>query len=176
MIREINPGCAWANMILNAHFGMGRNSIAQNIEIKWTSGAVTSLSGVLADQFIVVEEGKGLTKGQAVEPYGKLPVTWGEIKYNRLYQNYPNPFNPETWIPYQIENDSDVEIDIYSSDGKLVRILKLGSKQAGSYMDKGKSAYWDGKDDKGQQVASGVYFYVLKAGDFTESRKMVILR
>jgi hypothetical protein len=176
MMREINSGCAWANMVLTANFGLGRNSVAQNIEIRWLSGTITLLSDIPADQFIVVEEGKGITKGQAVNSHDKLPITWGGIKGNRLYQNYPNPSNPETWIPYQLENNADVEIKIYSSEGRLIRTLNLGRKQAGSYINQDNSAHWDGKDESDERVSSGVYFYVIKAGDFTASRKMIILR
>ena len=93
-----------------------------------------------------------------------------------LLQNYPNPFNPETWIPYQLAEGSDVSIIIYNVKGDLVRILRLGCKDAGSYILKGKAAYWDGKDDFGNRVASGVYFCQLKAGDFKETRKLVLMK
>ena len=104
------------------------------------------------------------------------PVMWGNIK-NQLYQNYPNPFNPETWIPYQLSEASDVCIDIYDSNGHLVRKLYLGKQEAGVYNDKTHSAYWDGRNDKGELVTSGVYFYILQ-GDLmqSESRKMILLR
>lgn len=97
-------------------------------------------------------------------------------KVSVLYQNYPNPFNPDTWIPYQLSDDVDVLIKIYTSAGRLVRMLNLGHKPAGFYADKGKAAYWDGKNEAGEHVASGVYFYTIKAGDFTDTRKMVIMR
>jgi len=108
--------------------------------------------------------------GQSVEPNGKLPFSWGGIK-NALGQNYPNPFNPETWIPYQLAEDSEAIISIYNSEGYLIRTLDLGNRKSGSYQ-----AHWDGEDDKGQIVASGVYFYILKAGDFSDIKKMVVLR
>ncbi|MBM3242075.1 T9SS type A sorting domain-containing protein [Candidatus Poribacteria bacterium] len=99
-----------------------------------------------------------------------------EDEFTDLYANYPNPFNPDTWIPYSLSPDSDVTIRIYNSAGRLVRTLNLGRQVAGIYMDKDKAAYWDGKDDLGQQVASGVYYYTLRAGDFSATRKMVILK
>jgi hypothetical protein len=97
-------------------------------------------------------------------------------KVSVLHQNYPNPFNPDTWIPYQLSDDADVLVKIYTSAGRLVRMLNLGHKPAGFYADKGKAAYWDGKNEAGEHVASGVYFYTIKAGDFTDTRKMVIMR
>ena len=91
-----------------------------------------------------------------------------------LMPNYPNPFNPETWIPYQLAEDADVTLTIYNSSGIMVRRLRLGHRLAGYYSDRGKAAYWDGKNELGEPVASGVYFYRLTAGDFTATRKMLI--
>ena len=95
-------------------------------------------------------------------------------KETALFANYPNPFNPETWIPYQLAEPASVQIAIYSADGKLVRGLMLGTQAAGVYQDKSRAAYWDGRNEVGEPVASGVYFYTLSAGDFTATRKMLI--
>jgi WD40 repeat protein len=97
-------------------------------------------------------------------------------KVSALMQNYPNPFNPETWIPYQLKEDSDVEINIYNEAGQLVRAINLGHKPAGMYTNRSTSAYWDGKNEAGEQVSSGVYFYSIKAGNYTATKKMLILR
>ena len=91
-----------------------------------------------------------------------------------LLPNYPNPFNPETWIPYQLAVPADVTITIYAVDGTVVRTLALGHQPIGIYQDKSRAAYWDGKNEVGESVASSVYFYTLKAGDFTATRKMLI--
>ncbi len=91
-----------------------------------------------------------------------------------LLANYPNPFNPETWIPYQLSEAAEVTVTIHSSEGKLVRTLELGQMPAGAYSDKDRAAYWDGQNEQGEPVASGVYFYTLTAGDFSATRKMVI--
>ena len=91
-----------------------------------------------------------------------------------LLVNYPNPFNPETWIPYQLAQVSDVQIHIYAASGILVRTLDLGHQAAGIYMDRSRAAYWNGRNESGELVASGVYFYTLTAGDFTATRKMLI--
>ena len=93
-----------------------------------------------------------------------------------LFANYPNPFNPETWIPYQLAADTHVEIHIYDTRGSLVRSLKLGHQRAGIYTGKGRAAYWDGRNDVGERVANGIYFYQLKADDLSYLRKMVILK
>ena len=93
-----------------------------------------------------------------------------------LLGNYPNPFNPETWIPYQLADAADVTLTIYGADGKLVRSIILGHQSAGVYHRKGRAAYWDGKNDFGERVASGLYFYTLTAGDFTATGRMLILK
>ena len=91
-----------------------------------------------------------------------------------LLPNYPNPFNPETWIPYQLAKPADVTLTIYGVDGKVVRRLVLGHQLAGTYRSKGRAAYWDGNNEFGEPVASGLYFYTFSAGDFTATRKMLI--
>ena len=91
-----------------------------------------------------------------------------------LLPNYPNPFNPETWIPYQLAEPAEVTVSIYAVDGKLVRTLELGHQSVGIYQSRSRAAYWDGKNQLGEPVASGVYFYTLSAGDFNATRKMLI--
>ena len=95
-------------------------------------------------------------------------------KQTALLLNYPNPFNPETWIPYQLSEAADVTLSIYSVEGNLVRTLMLGHQTAGVYKSKSQTAYWDGRNEFGEPVASGLYFYTLTAGDFTATRKMLI--
>ena len=91
-----------------------------------------------------------------------------------LLPNYPNPFNPETWIPYQLTNASDVQITIYDTKGIVVRTLALGHQAAGYYTGKSRAAYWDGRNGLGENVASGVYFYQMQADNISSLRKMVI--
>ena len=95
-------------------------------------------------------------------------------KETALLANYPNPFNPETWIPYQLSNPADVTVRIYSINGSLVRHLPLGYQAAGIYHGRSRAVYWDGKNEVGEPVASGIYFYTLTTGDFTATRKMLI--
>ncbi len=93
-----------------------------------------------------------------------------------LGQNFPNPFNPETWIPYQLAQPSYVTIRIYRSTGALTRTIDMGTQEAGFYVDKTKAAYWDGTDDTGQKMSSGVYFYTIQADGFVATRKMLLLQ
>ena len=93
-----------------------------------------------------------------------------------LLANYPNPFNPETWIPYQLIESSEVTVTIHAVNGELVRTLVLGHKFAGIYQSRTRATYWDGKNEVGESVASGIYFYTLTADEFTATRKMLILK
>ena len=91
-----------------------------------------------------------------------------------LLPNYPNPFNPETWIPYQLSEPAEVTLTIYAVNGTKVRTLALGLMPAGIYQSRSRAVYWDGRNNVGEPVASGVYFYTLTAGEFTSTRKMLI--
>ena len=91
-----------------------------------------------------------------------------------LHANYPNPFNPETWIPYQLAAPSEVTLTIYDMHGGAVRSLEVGHQPAGLYQSRSRAAYWDGRNRCGESVASGLYFYTLRAGEFTATRKMLI--
>ena len=93
-----------------------------------------------------------------------------------LGRNYPNPFNPETWIPFRLGIASPVAVNIYDTRGAPIRRIDLGYLPPGRYDSRETSAYWDGRNSRGEQVASGVYYYTLRAGDFSATRKMVITR
>ena len=93
-----------------------------------------------------------------------------------LLRNYPNPFNPETWIPYRLAADAFVTLTIYDGNGQVVRTLDVGHQVAAVYENRSKAIYWDGRNEVGERVASGVYFYHLSAGGYSATRKMVILK
>jgi len=93
-----------------------------------------------------------------------------------LGQNYPNPFNPETWIPYQLATSEEVLVRIYDASGHLVRQVDVGFRNAGSYTSRSTAVYWDGRNEFGEQVASGVYYYTIHAGDFSDTSKMLLLK
>ena len=127
----------------------------------------------------------------SVEPF-QYVVTAEDVKHSRidltelvayeipteteLLRNYPNPFNPETWIPYWLAEDAFVTLTIYDGSGRVIRTLDVGHRIAAVYESRSKAIYWDGRNGLGEQVASGVYFYTLTAGDYSATRKMVILK
>ncbi|MFC1715299.1 cohesin domain-containing protein [Candidatus Poribacteria bacterium] len=93
-----------------------------------------------------------------------------------LLLNYPNPFNPDTWIPYQLSKAADVSIAIYDATGRIVKHLDIGHRMAGVYVNQDRAAYWDGRNQGGESVASGVYFVVLRAGDYQKAQRIVLAR
>ena len=112
----------------------------------------------------------------SVEPFGQQVVLWGQIRRNALYQNFPNPFNPETWIPYQLAEDAFVTLTISDLTGYVVRTFKVGHQSAAMYTSKANAIYWDGRNDTGEPVSSGIYFYHLQADDFATAKKMIIIK
>ena len=88
-----------------------------------------------------------------------------------LNQNYPNPFNPDTFIPFDLPQGSHVKLRIFNILGQEIRTLKDEFFQTGSY-----AILWDGKDQRGFSVASGIYIYRLETGKFIQSRKMLLIK
>ena len=112
----------------------------------------------------------------AVQPFGLKIETLGQIKRTTLFQNFPNPFNPETWFPYRLGTDTPATFRIYDTHGQLMQELNLGIQVAGNYLSRDTAAYWDGRDEHGEIVSSGIYFYTLQAGTFQSTRRMLILK
>ena len=98
------------------------------------------------------------------------------IPETALLPSFPNPSNPEVWIPFELAAEAPVAIGIYNVTGQQVRRLDLGIRSRGQYSSRSQAAHWDGREESGEPVSSGVYFTVLRAGDFTATRKMTILR
>ncbi len=97
-------------------------------------------------------------------------------KETQLLPNYPNPFNPETWIPYRLSKAAEVTLEIYDAAGNLVRTIDVGFKPAAAYDSRASAIYWDGRNNYGEPIASGVYFYHLFTDAFSAARKMLILK
>ena len=165
-----NMGSAVA---LDGDFGRNFNYAAIGVQWDAQDGGADAGSIYIFD----TEDGEGLNIPLSVEPRGDLALTMlGDIKRTALLQNFPNPFNPETWIPYTLADDTDVNVRIYDVEGKLVRDLDIGYQRAGRYLSRQNAVYWDGRDQLGESVSSGVYFYTLKAAGFSDTRRMVILK
>jgi len=105
-----------------------------------------------------------------------LDLAVGKPDVTKVFHNYPNPFNPETWIPFQLNQDADVSVSIYDMRGHLVKSIELGHVPAGYYLNQSKAVRWDGRNDFGERVSSGIYFYQFKAGKMIKMNKMVVLK
>ena len=101
----------------------------------------------------------------AVDEHEQLPTVYA------LRQNYPNPFNPSTTIRYDIASRSSVELVVFNLLGQKVATLVNEEKEAGSY-----SVIWKARNDEGLELSSGVYFYVMRAGSFAATKKLILLR
>jgi hypothetical protein len=148
--------------------GVSGNGVVASLRFR----VMTKRPGVVSLNNVLVVDSKG--------SLNRLTDSTSLIKAiphnSRLWQNYPNPFNPETWIPYELAEDAPVVIKIYNVNGQRVKTLELGLKAPGFYLDKGQAAYWDGKNEMSERVASGVYFYLMEAGKFRTAKKMVIIK
>ena len=144
-----------------------------------TIGDILEISAQSPNPFIGVEPLRYTVTAEDVKrSLIQLPglITYEIPVKTKLLHNYPNPFNPETWIPYRLAEDAFVTLTIYDQTGQVVRTLEVGHQVAAVYENRSKAVYWDGRNGFGEQVASGVYFYHLSAGDFSATRKMVILK
>lgn len=180
-LTEVNP----SNDVISAHnlIGNGLLKVAFLILKTGASGKFLSLRFEgLADEIkpmhIKVDQ-LYATPMHVIEPEHvniKFTIEPSFIGHSDVFQNYPNPFNPETWIPYQLESDSHVIVQIFDICGRVIRRMDLGQKSAGSYLTRDKAIHWDGKNDLGEPVSSGIYFYSVQINDRTFNRKMIIQR
>jgi hypothetical protein len=152
------------------HFGLGDATIVEEMELKWPGGTVTTIDeGLAINTSMMVEFNAGsvLVSVDDALALSDATVPWGTT----LRQNYPNPFNPATTINYSLEQDVKVSLRIYDVLGRHVRTLVDDVQPVGE-----KAVVWDGTDDVGRHVSSGVYMYVLNSGDEVQSQKMLLTR
>ena len=158
-------------ILVAEHLGEGAAPAAPS-NVKLPPGITIEMVEYALDVLRAVDDGS-LTFQRGIANLEQLLALFVPEK-TALLPNYPNPFNPETWIPYDLAESADVTVHIYAINGVLVRTLALGYQPAGIYQYRSRAAYWDGKNEMGESVASGVYFYTLTAGNFTATKKMLI--
>ncbi|MBM3214628.1 T9SS type A sorting domain-containing protein [Candidatus Poribacteria bacterium] len=124
---------------------------------------------------VALSDARGRIVLTRMEPPARFALPTGAQRL-AVGQNYPNPFNPETWIPFSISEPTSVRIDIFSEAGDLVRTLDLGTLPAGAYASPDRAVRWDGENDSGEPVASGVYVYRLTTGSNSQTRRMVVVK
>ena len=103
-----------------------------------------------------------------------IPIVASQVVTTALLANFPNPFNPETWIPFDLSETAEVTVTVYDARGMVVRRLDLGRLDPGTYRGRTDAAYWDGRNEGGEQVSSGAYIYELRAGVHREMRRMIV--
>lgn len=154
-LRQDNP---WV------HFGIGFETSVDSIVIRWPLGYKQVLTGLEINQYHDIKE-PDLTSVESDEN------STSAIENFELLQNYPNPFNPTTQIVYNVPTASDVLVTIVDMTGREIRTLVNGLGQIGQNV-----VTWDGLDETGMLVSSGVYFYRIKAGDMVQQKKMIMLK
>jgi hypothetical protein len=147
---------------LRVHFGFGNTTTIDSLKFEWPSGEVDALVNVAADQFLTMTEGSSPTS---------VEDAVAGIDGFALHPNYPNPFNPSTTITYTIPKDDHVRLGIYNIRGELIRNLVGSFQPAGDF-----SVVWDGRNDRGQVAASGIYLIRIEAGAFRQMRKMMLIK
>ena len=159
---------------------LGENAAAPSAFDIFESQVATPEEMIALSQALNALEGM-LEKSPDVEIAIRLLRHWltnlsQTVAETKLLPNFPNPFNPETWIPYQLAEGADVTVFIHDTGGVLVRTIPLGYKAAGYYLTRSEAAHWDGQNENGEQVSSGVYFVRFVAGEFSASRRVVIVK
>ncbi len=160
-------------LIVAAHIGDSTISSVPSILSEITPEHIGIIDRWLTEARQLDQVNNTLRKGiEVLETFANTMIPIKTV----LLPNYPNPFNPETWIPYDLAQDTNVDITIYNSNGKIIRKLNLGFQSAGTYRTKTSAAHWDGRNSKGDFVSSGVYFYSLHTQQENVTRKMVIMK
>ncbi|MCB0301340.1 MAG: VCBS repeat-containing protein [Calditrichaeota bacterium] len=163
-LRSIHCGTSYLSQHSSTEtIGLGSDLQIDSLRIRWPSGTEDVVQNLAAGQIWQLREGQGITG---------IPVETGENPAQfRLDANYPNPFNPQTTIRYSLSEAAQLSLKIVDVQGKQIATLAEGFQSAGEYQ-----VEWNGSDELGNPVASGVYFYQLRAGDFRQVRKMMLVR
>ncbi|NIR51514.1 T9SS type A sorting domain-containing protein [candidate division KSB1 bacterium] len=150
------------------HFGLGDATIVDSLVIEWPLGLVETFVNISADNVYRAVEGESF----GVDPVSSVDglATVAVLEGFSLHQNYPNPFNPTTTVTYTLPQASHVVLRVFNLLGEVVRTLVEARKPAGTHF-----VSWDGRDGRGQHVASGVYLYKIEAEGFVRVKKMVLL-
>jgi hypothetical protein len=160
-IREISGGSGYHSQnAMVASFGLGSTTVVDSLEVSWPSGVRQDSLSVAVDQQLLIVEPEGTGVQDTV-----VPTAY------RLFPCRPNPFNPTTLIRYDLPEPSSIDISVHDVSGRLVRTLVQERVPAGRHQ-----VVWRGRDQEGRPVASGVYFYSLEAGSFTQTQRMTLLK
>ena len=160
---------------------LGKNVAAAPSHVDIAKSSTFSPKDLIALQRALDELEAVLEKSHSVEIAIQFLHAWlananQNVTETKLLPNYPNPFNPETWIPYQLAEATDVSVKIYDIGGRLVRTVSVGLKPVGYYLTRARAVYWDGRNEVGEPVSSGIYFIRFVAGGFAATQQVVIVK
>ena len=160
-------GSGWGSQpSLPVEFGFGSTAVVDSLIIRWPSGIVQVMTQVPTDQYLTLAESRDAGPTAVLEERTtSLPTALS------LSQNFPNPFNSGTVIRFALPASADVELGVYDLAGQRVALLVSGAREAGTF-----AVNWDGRDERGRELASGTYLYRLRVGDREETRKLLLLR
>lgn len=163
--REVNSNSGNDTQL---YFGLGNFNLIDSVIVNWPNGKQTVFENISSNKSVVLVE-----NGEIIILDGDETSLPGSQSPNsfKLMQNYPNPFNPTTLIEYHLTDDSQINLTIYDILGKKINTIVNEYKQVGVHQIR-----WNGKNSEGHSVAGGIYFYKLQAGDFIQTRKMVLLK
>ena len=161
--RQINGAAGFSHSSRAAHFGLGAATQVDSLLLHWPNGQV--------DAHLHLSAGKAwqLTEGQTITAIAATPAPLPPAF--ALAQNYPNPFNLGTIIRFALPQNQPVDLTIYNLAGQKLYTLVDEARQAGTY-----TIRWDGTDDQGRTLASGVYLYRLRAGTQAVTRKLLLVK
>ncbi len=163
LLRDVDGGSGFLSQgSLTLEFGLGAATVADSVFVRWPLGYYQILTDVAVDQrFSIIQTATGVD-----DPWqGLVPLAF------RLDRNYPNPFNPATVINFVLPRQQSASLRIYAVDGSLVRTLVDGVLPSGAH-----AVTWRGRDQRGERVGSGVYFYRLVTDEKTATHKMLLLK
>jgi hypothetical protein len=163
-IREIPASSGLSLSTLTADFGLGEAARVDSVIVTWPSGAVQLATGHAVDRVLALTE-PGVREGPTASAVSQTPRAF------ELHPSFPNPFDSMTTIRFDVPVATRVNVRVYDLAGRLVRVLEDADRDPGRY-----TVRWDARNESGRPVAAGVYFYSLEAGDFRESKRVMLIR
>ena len=161
-MREVSAGAGYlSSPALDCHFGLGTKSVIDTLLIQWPSGIKDTYVNVAVNQILSLKEGDGATSVAAIN--NVVPMDFS------LRQNYPNPFNPTTTIEYNLPKEEKVRLEIFNLLGEKIVTLVQGNQAPGTHL-----VLWNGKNDRGLDMPSGIYLCRIKTNSFIQTKKMVL--
>jgi len=162
-IREVEGGSGGKGQnSLPLEFGIGTATVIDSVIVRWSNGTIQRFANIVPNRIVNLIEGQPISVENIAN---EIPLNY------KLEQNYPNPFNPSTTIRYSIPRTGNVRLTVFDANGREIAVLINERKQAGTY-----EFIFNVVNPNGISLPSGVYFYRLSSGDYTQTNKMILIR